>query len=258
MSQDTPTKTTGQASHHRVVNLRRSSSAAALRLCLEDAIQDREGTGVGTVGSPRYGKTYFLRRVHAAMLARGVADLVVIHDAKAAEPQFEGMVVKSLADFVSRAGAQGGVWPPTVVFHHANLLERPTVQEAASVAVAACEVGHKPCGCADEVVKATNGRQDWLKPDEGPCFYPLIIREGGAQRISHTWGTQVPQQLPTECKVLTRTVAIFHCEGLAADAASEHFRLGSDGTDVLYRLERGQFVLFCQGRDWDRTIYGPS
>ena len=87
---------------------------------------------------------------------------------------------------------------------------------------------------------------------------PLIIREGGAQRISHTWGTQVPQQLPTECPVPTRSVACFHLEGLAADAVCDHFRLGDEAPEVLRGLERGEFLLFCQGRDWDRTIDGAG
>ncbi len=240
--------------------LKRQPQAAAIEVILEDAVRDNEGTGLGCVGSPRYGKTYFLQRVHQAMLDRGVADLIFIHDAKAAAPQFEGVVVRNLADFQRYSATLApNVSPSVVVFHHPDMFSRPTLQDVAQVAAAAAASRFKVCICADEVVKGTNGSRDWEKPGNGrPALYPLIIREGGAQRISHTWGTQVPQQLPTECRVLTRSVACFHLEGLAADAACDHFRLGDEAPEVLRGLERGEFLLFCQGRDWDRTIYGPG
>lgn len=232
----------------------------AIEIILDDAIRDNEGTGLGCVGSPRYGKTFFLQRVHAAMLDRGVADIVFVHDAKAAVPQFDGVVVRDLADFQRYSATLApNVSPSVVVFHHPNMFSRPSLQDVAQVAAAAAESRFRVCVCADEVVKGTNGSRDWEKPGNGrPALYPLIIREGGAQRISHTWGTQVPQQLPTECRVLTRSVACFHLEGLAADAACYHFRLGDEAPEVLRGLERGEFLLFCQGRDWDRTIYGPG
>jgi len=242
--------------------IKRASQAQAIDIILADALADDEGTGLGCLGSMRYGKTYFMDRVHKAMLEKGVAERLLVHDCKKAEPQFAGAVVSGWQDFVSRAAELEG--EPVIVFHHPDLMARPTLQEVCEVALAMAQDKLRVVVCADEVYKGTNGFQGWLKPkadpdgSEPPALYPLIIREGGSQHLSHTWGTQVPQQLPTECKVLTRSVAIFHSEGLAAEAAMAHFRLGPEAPELLRKLGRGEFLLYCQGQDWDRTVYGPE
>jgi len=235
----------------------RSPRARALEVIFEDAIADGEGFSVGCVGAPRFGKTYLLKEIIDAARTKGLADVVLIHDVKkAGQPQYEGATCGGLAEFMASGDRYDA--ERVVVFNGADWLKQPTLQEVCEVAMAVHDGGQSVLVVADEVYKATNGYGQFTPgPDDAQPLFPLFLREGTSQRISTAWTTQIPQELPTACKVLTRAVAQFHLESLAADAATEKFRLNADGPAVLRSLQRGEFVLYCQGREWDRTIYQP-
>lgn len=243
--------------------IKRGTRAQAIEIILADAVADGEGFSFGAVGSPRYGKTHFLKAVLDAARTKGICERVLVHDTKkAGAPQYDGAPCASLDAFIA-SGARYDV-EPVVVFNGPDWMHQPTVQEVCEVGVAVHDEGFAVAVVADEVLKATDGFQGWLKGADGadgrpaPALFPLFMREGGSQRISTLWTTQIPQELPRTCQVLTRAVAQFHLESLAADAATEKFRLDADGPRVLRTLRRGEFVLFCQGQEWNRTIYGPT
>lgn len=237
--------------------LRRGTRAQALEIIFADAIADAEGFTFGCVGAPRYGKTHLLKEVLDQARTKGIVERAFIHDTKKpGVPQYDGAICSGVEQFV----ADGGRFDAelVVVFNGSDFLAQPSVQDVCDVALASKQEGFAVAVVADEVYKATNGYGQFLIPPEGEALFPLFLREGTSQRISTLWTTQIPQELPTACKVLTRCVAQFHLESLAADAATEKFRLDKDGPAVLRSLQRGEFVLFCQGREWDRTIYGPG
>lgn len=237
--------------------LAHASTSRALEIFFEDAIADGEGFSVGCVGAPRFGKSYLLNQVIDAARTKGLADVVLIHDVKkAGKPQYEGAVCAGLDDFAANGERYAN--ERVIVFNSTDWMRQPTLDEVCEVAMAIHDDGMSVLVVADEVYKGTNGFGQWLPGrDDKPALFPLFLREGTSQRISTAWTTQIPQELPTACKVLTRAVAQFHLESLAADAATEKFRLDADGPQVLRGLQRGEFVLYCQGREWDRTIYGP-
>lgn len=237
--------------------LKRGTRAQAFAIVFEDALADGEGFTFGCVGAPRYGKTHLLKEVLDQARTKGIVERAFIHDTKKpGVPQYDGAICSGVEQFV----ADGGRFDAelVVVFNGPDFLVQPSVQDVCDVALASKQEGFAVAVVADEVYKATNGFGQFLEPAEGPALFPLFLREGTSQRISTLWTTQIPQELPTACKVLTRCVAQFHLESLAADAATEKFRLDKDGPAVLRSLQRGEFVLFCQGREWDRTIYGPG
>ncbi len=239
--------------------IRRAPVDRAIEIILADAIADGEGFSFGAVGAPRYGKTHLLKAVLDAARTKGVVDRAFIHDVKKAGAiQYDGTRVTSLEQFMANAATLDN--EPSIVFNGDDWLAQVPLQDVCEVAKAVHDEDGTPViVVADEVFKGTNEFGQFLKGEgDAPAFFPLFLREGTSQRISTAWTTQIPQELPTACKVLTRCVAQFHLESLAADAATEKFRLDADGPRVLRSLQRGEFVLFCQGREWDRTIYGPA
>lgn len=243
--------------------LNRAPQSAALKVVFANALLDKEGLASGAVGSMRFGKTYWLQRVLAHGFDLGVWARGFVHDAKKIVPQYEGPVLASADEWLEQVEKYEG--DRVLVFNGGAWDKHPTGQEVCEVARAVADEGEAVVVVADEIYKLTNGWSQWLpgrdnpetgKPD--PALFPAFMREGVSQKISALWSTQIPQTLPTECKVLSGTVALFHLEGLAADAACEHFRLGKEAPALLRSLERGQFLLFSQGQDWDRTIYGPG
>lgn len=227
-----------------------------------DTVADGGGAAIGACGAPQYGKTTLLKRVLDAMRAQGICQAVVIHDVKKAGiPQYEGAPCASLAEFMGSGDAYAT--ESTIVFNGPDWRNPIPLQDVCEVGIAVHEGGTRVAVVADEIFKGTNGRGDFLKGPKGennveaPALFPLLMREGTSQGISTLWTTQIPQQLPTECKVLTQSVALFHLENLSADAACDKFRLDEHGRDVLESLQRGEFVIYRTGRNWDRTIYGP-
>ena len=241
--------------------IRRGTRAQAVEKILADALADGEGFSFGAVGSPRYGKTHFLAAVLEAARERGLVEVALIHDTKRpGQPQYPGVICAGVDDFIVRADELATA--PAIVLNSESWLSQPSPQEACEMALAIREESRaKVAVVLDEVYKATDGFGNWQKSEVNGrdlALFPLFLREGTSQNISTLWTTQIPQELPTACKVLTRAVAQFHLESLAADAATEKFRLDADGPAILRALVRGEFVLFCQGSEWDRTIYGPG
>ena len=241
--------------------LARAPQSRAIELMLEESIRESMGFCVGAVGIPTYGKTYLMQKLLARSYEQGLWEIALIHDVKKAVPQYEGAPCASASAFLENAEAYEN--ETSIVFHAATWDQKPPLQDVCEVGRAIAEGGKRIVVAADEVYKGTNGHQDWLKgpPVDGvpqPALYPLFMREGTSQYISTPWTTQIPQQLPVECQSLSTAVAQFHLENLAADAATDKFRLDKDGPRVLRALQRGEFVLYLQGRDWDRTIYGPA
>lgn len=243
----------------------------ALAIIFADAIADNEGTVFGAVGSQRYGKTYWLNEVLSRGFDLRIWERAFIHDVKRArEPQYEGEIFDTLDPVGDFAENPDAFDVPICVFTKPAWNEKPSLQSVCEVGVAVAESGYATVTLSDEVFHGTNGHRDWLKGAEirdgegmptgkfEEALFPWQMREGCSQRISSGYTTQIPQELPTECRVLSKSVANFQLEGLAADASEDHFRFGSEGRRLMDDLQRGQFLLFRQGKKWDRTIYGPG
>jgi hypothetical protein len=252
-----------EASAATPTGIRRGTYAEGIALILDqDTAISGGGASVGCLGAPQYGKTTLLVRVLAEMRARGICDLTLIHDVKrAGAPQYDGVACVSAEEYARQAERFGDA--ETVVFNSPDWLCAPTLQEVCEVAAAGKLEGYRPAVVADEVLKGTDEFRNWLRyqvewSPQPQAWFPKFQREGTSQGISTLWTTQIPQELPTTCRVLTAAVALFHLEGLSADAAEETFRLGAEGRDVLENLKRGEFVVYCQNRRWNRTIFGPG
>jgi hypothetical protein len=93
----------------------RGTRAEALDLIFESAERDGEGFRHGALGMPRVGKTYHLKEVVDEAQERGVAAVVLIHDVKKRDVQYEGIVRTDPDDLRARPPAETD--PPVIVFH---------------------------------------------------------------------------------------------------------------------------------------------
>jgi hypothetical protein len=240
----------------------RHKHAQALELVFAEALAEDEGLVAGAVGVPRFGKTYWLNEVLAHGFAVSTWRQAFIHDVKKRVPQYEGAVAANAADWIARWDAFKG--QARTVFHSAQWDEKPSLQDVCAVARVVAEEDIPLVVVADEIYNGTDGYRNWLPgpPDENgkpePALCPWMMREGTSQRISTLWTTQIPQELPTQARTLSSSVAMFHLEGLAADAGCEHFRLEGDGPAILKSLRKGEFVLFLRNREWNRVVYEPE
>lgn len=236
----------------------RGSRAEALDLIFESAERDGEGFRHGALGMPRVGKTYHLKEVVDQALERGVAQLVLIHDVKKREPQYEGLQRADRGELMARPPQEGD--PPVIVFHPGPQADEVvTVEEVAQLGRQVGRSGTTVLVLPDELYAAMKGRQTWdTEPGQKQSTTAWLFREGSSQGISVAWTTQVPQSLPTEAIDLSETVALFHLEGRSASYAVDAFRLPPEAAALLSKLERGEFLLFSAHRGWDGKIYGPA
>lgn len=225
--------------------IRRAHGSAALEVILEPAAIDGEGLRHGWLGRTRMGKTYANKHLVAELLARGYVDLSLIHDNKLPTPQYEGTIRADASSF--RSQPPGPEDSPHVVFRGTI---PPKVDDVAVLALELARAGLAVDLTLDELAKATTaGGREWEAPHVRECF-----SEGGALRLSLTWTTQIPQRLPTEAIDLSGTIGVFAMDGRSLRYL-EKMDILPEAFGIIPSLQRGEFVLWKNGEDWDRTIY---
>lgn len=243
-----------RAGKDRPLSVSRGTRAAALEIIFRTAIEDGEGFRHGALGAPRFGKTYHMIEVADQALDRGIAELLLIHDCKRLEVQYDAYPEGVRADVADLQVRQiGPEDPPVVVFHGdpaANV--KCSVEDVAALGLQQGRQGTPTLVLIDELYHGMKARQTW----SGPSF-PEILREGSSQRVSSAWTTQIPQALPTEALDLTETVAIFNLKRRSLRYAVQMLDLEPEAVKVIPRLARGEFILITDD-GWDGVIYGPK
>jgi hypothetical protein len=228
-----------------VPQIRRAHGDAAIEIILEPTIVDGEGSRHLWLGRTRMGKTYANKQLVAALLARGYADLSIIHDVKLPTPQYEGCIRESAQAFAAQPpGADDSAH---VVFRGTV---PPKVDDVAALSLQLARAGLRVALTIDELAKATTaGGREWEAPHMREA-----LSEGGALRLSVFTTTQIPQRLPTEALDLQGTIGIFAMDGRSLRYL-ERMDILPEAHPVIPSLQRGEFVLWKNGEDWDRTIY---
>lgn len=232
----------------------RGTRAEALDKIFETAERDGEGFRTGALGRPRVGKTYHLKEVVDAAVARGIADVALIHDCKREDVQYDGIVRASVADLAARPLAEDD--PPVVVIH---AQPAASVDEVSSFALLRARNGKlRSVVLIDELYQGLKARQVWDVPSGAKSATAEVLREGSSQGVSMMWTTQIPQALPTECCDLSETMAIFALRGRSLSYAMKVFDLPDEARGVIQSLDRGEFILLTADDGWDGKIYGPK
>jgi hypothetical protein len=233
---------------------RHGTRAEALELIFETAIRDGEGFRHGALGAPRFGKTYHMEEVVAESLDRGIAELVLIHDCKRLEVQYDDYPEGVRADCADLTGRPlGDEDEPVIVFHGDPTNNvKCRVEEVAALGLQQGRQGTATVVMIDELYHAMKARQTWTGPSFAEC-----LREGSSQRVSTGWTTQIPQALPTEALDLTETIAIFKLKRRSLRYVVQMMELEPEAEKVIGRLERGEFILITDD-GWNGVIYGPK
>lgn len=241
-----------QPEQPRLVPPEKGTRDEALELILRPITKRREGLRHGALGAPGYGKTFHMRALVDELLERDLVDLVVTHDTKGAEPEFEARQLVDVAAFdgstpeqleqsrhVSfRGDPRAGVDCPAEDV--AQLGRRLLVQSELRVALNIGEL--------DQCL--TEGGRSWQAPT-----VRWFSSQGRKIHGSLIWTTQQPKRTPDEVFDQSTTVALYHLDRRAANYLSQTLLLDEDMVAVLPALPIGDFVLWVPGLEWDRKVY---
>lgn len=95
------------------------------------------------------------------------------------------------------------------------------------------------CINVDELADATNGHQNWTRPEMGATY-----RKGRSVGISIVATTQLPQMLPREAFGLSETIGIFRMTARELDYLTKFRVVQPEEIERLSMLEVGEFALY--------------
>jgi hypothetical protein len=236
-----------------VVPPAKASREEALELIFAPLAQG-DGFRFGAIGAPGSGKTHFMREVIAAALARHQVDLVVTHDVKMATPEFPG------GTYVARPSS---VFEYSEVERSRHLVFRGdpmsddgacSVEEAAAIAKTLSRSGLRVLLNVGEIDNAlSEGGRGWVAPSAR-----WFSAQGRALRACLMWTGQQPKRTPDELHDQATAIAYFRLDARSIGYLNERLLLPAAMVEEIPRLERGRFVLYQPGLDWDGRIYPPG
>lgn len=235
---------------------RRASTAEGIAVILGPAAEKGFGARSFATGAPGSGKTTLCQKLAQACLDYGVADLVLIHDAKDPAPQYEGSVFPSVSEFVAACEAREHPDNPTAIPEIAVFHPNETPDAVAEAGLTLARAG-LPCAVfIDELYDALKGPQSFETGDKGPI--PTIERKGRSLRASAFMGTQLPQTIPSVVFDLSETRVIFRTDTRSLSYLADRLKLPDAMTELIPKLAVGEFVISRLGFEWDGIVYGPS
>lgn len=205
------------------------------------------------VGASQNGKTYFARRLCAALAARGSCGSLVVCDQKYPDRvQYAGKTVNDLA----------GLRAAVLDCEPAIVCRAPLAIETAAQAVRdAAECGQSSTLLVDEITPALKVRDDTGEPMErvwsGPSLIWLCL-QGGGLGASLVQLCQLPRMVPSSLVDNATAFVFFGTGGRSLDYAIDLKLLPREAAGTVSSLTRGQCVVCFPDRNWDGLIYGPA
>jgi hypothetical protein len=236
------------AEKSRVVSPTRGARDDALSLIFAP-LKSGDGFRHGALGAPGYGKTTHIRAVLAAALERGHVDLVLTHDVKSAEPEFEGIYLRSAADspdaaelerrrhVVYRGDPRADIDCPA---EDVAALGRRLARDGSRVLLNVGELG--PC--------LTEGGRSW----EAPSVL-WFSAQGRKLKGCLTWTQQQPKRCPDEIFDQSTTIAFLHHNERSANYLSNTLMLDPAMVSILPRLGKFELVIWRPELEWDGKVY---
>lgn len=241
---------TGVASAGKGQSRARKTKAEGLAIIVGPAAEKGFGARSFLTGAPGSGKTTLMQAICEALLAYGVADLVLVHDAKNPTPQYQGQVFPSVSALVLTDSPPTGI----VVLHSRDAIETP--DRVADAVLSLARAGLPCAAVIDELYDALSSPQQFETGDKGPI--PTIERKGRSLRASIVTGTQMPQTIPSVVFDLAETRVLLRTDSRSVDYLASKLRLSDEVAGLISRLDVGEFVINRAGFEWDGIVYGPS
>jgi hypothetical protein len=232
-----------RASSSRGRELRPASEAWAKIAAPLDAKLGGRVLFFGITGS---GKTTGVKNYLAYVVGRNLVDVVLIHDVKKPEPQYEGLVIHDAREIYS---APPETFPAVRVLRRRNLDHMPSVETAARVTM---ECGYQEIPTLLVVDELQRGLTDG-----GKFASPSLRRifcEGYGLHASVIGTKQLPQNVPTEA---TGQSAKVYFKGTAEglNFLLDERKVTREHADAIAGLSVGEFTLAPEEGDFDGVIY---
>jgi hypothetical protein len=219
-------------------NVRGDFSDAAAIICASAA--RGEGYRHGFIGNTGSGKTTAMK----ALLGSSSAAFTLIHDDAKRDAQYAGSVCDSFAAAPEDA--------TTVIFRGDPF--RGTVVEVEDVAALAVYLARARIPIrlvVDELDRACSIGAKTLSA----ASLRIALTQGRALGLSVLWSTQTPQRAPIEVIDQSSTIGICQLGPRALNYLDERLCFDADLLAIVPQLQTFEFVLYEQGRPWNRTIY---
>jgi hypothetical protein len=200
----------------------------------------REGWRHGFIGNTGTGKTTATRAFIDAHRA-----FTLIHDDAKLDAQYPGTVVRKFEDAPEDANTitlRGDAFAGTVV----------EVEDVAELGISIARATREPVRLVvDELDRAcTRGGRELASPSLRVAF-----TQGRALGVSVLWSTQTPQRAPIEVVDQSSTIGIFQLGPRALNYLDERLCFDAELLAVVPTLNVGEFVIYEQGRPWNRITY---
>ena len=228
-----------------------TTQAQGIEKILEEASETGEGERIVILGASRKGKTTLTKKIARAILDKGIAQRLLIHDQKFPDhQQYEGAKVNTEA-----ALRQAFLQAQSIV-----LREPLPAETAAHLAREAVEAKIKTCVLIDEGAFALKKNDDgepidraWQGPDLAweQC-------QGGACGVSSISLWQMPKQAPGSAIDNARIFVVFALGGRSLMYAKDLRIIPIEAVETVIGLQPGEFCIFFGDREWDRIVYGPA
>jgi hypothetical protein len=243
-----PATALAPASEGSVGRVRPASEAWAK---LAEPLVEGKGQRLTVYGITGRGKTTGVIDFLRYLEAKGLIDLVVIHDVKFRErQQYAGAVIHDARQIYTVEHVPAA-YPATVVLRKRGLDHMPSVEEAARVVLESADQGLRSLLVVDEFARAL---------DED---IPGGFRKGSVNRIAcEGYGLgasliaikQLPQFMPSEVRAQSELVLF----GMAGDGLThlvDERVVTLDLAQKITRLARGQFVIKPAEGEADGVVY---
>lgn len=231
----------------------RRSREEGISKILEPAESAREGARLTIFGRTRFGKSAFAVSLLDEMLARGIASTAIVHDVKYPDrQQYVGAAVTDQIGMVQELQTSSVVVcrPPF-----------PAESAAAWARELAADHGEPTVLLVDETRRALGNAQRWVDnsgPDgkaNGPKNFEWLLLEGGGLRASLVLLVQIPRQLPGDAVDSAQFAVVFGLGGRSLNYLVQQGTVPAEAVDTVKALDKGEFCVFSDDEEWDRTIY---
>ena len=230
----------------------RSSREAGIAKLLEPAATAHEGARLNIFGRTRMGKSAFARSLLDEMFVRGICQTAIIHDPKyPTHQQYPGRAVQDQAEM------RAALMESSVVVCRDRFPASATAETARALVQ---DMGEPTVLLIDETRRVLGRNQafidDQAKGGPGPKNFEWLLLEGGGLRASLVLLVQIPKRSPGEAMDSAQFSVVFGVGGRSLNYLVNTAEIVPiEARDVVKALQPGEFCIFSDDNDWDRTIY---
>jgi hypothetical protein len=211
-----------------------------------DPLRRRKGIRVLAFGITTKGKTHGVADFLDFVIDRNLVELLIIHDVKKREPQYEGEIIHEATDLYTHPPES---YPARRVLRRRSLDHMPSVEGAARVTLESAYEDVTTMLVIDEFARALNEAGKYTAPS-----VERLVCEGADFGASFVGTKQLPQYTPTSA-VAQSDLVIFGLNGKGASLLVGENYVPPAGGDMIEALEQRHFLLVPAEGNFDGHVY---